>query len=122
MFAGTAVIAKDLPANEVNEIKMACVDYVEGFYNADMVKLKRSVHPALMKRSVSLDLLTYEKLAELSMRQSWGKPRSITVEVYDISGIIAAAKIRSSFINYVHLLKVDGKWQILDVLWDYPKD
>jgi hypothetical protein len=47
--------------------------------------------------------------------------RNIVIEVLDISGDIASARIFSvQFNDYVHLMKRDGRWTLLNVLWHPP--
>jgi len=112
--------AKSLNPSEVNAVKKACLDYVEGFYESDANRMKNGIHPLLVKRDAKLNQMTRDELVSIATGKTWSKPDGgISVDVYDISGNIAAARIISEYVDYVHLLKVNGKWQIVNVLWDF---
>jgi hypothetical protein len=104
-------------------IKQACMDYVEGFYQADIARIETGVHPGLVKRAVSgnkLSDMTRQDLITNSIAYRTKVP-PITVEVLDVfeKGNIAVAKITSGFVDYAQLAKIDGKWQVVNVLWAF---
>jgi hypothetical protein len=44
------------------------------------------------------------------------------IDIYDIYGQIATAKLETqyfNFIDYFHLGKINGKWQIVNIIWVY---
>ena len=52
-----------------------------------------------------------------------GKPciRRMRITVYDVLDQTATAKLVAEWgIDYMHLAKFDGKWMIVNVLWQSP--
>jgi hypothetical protein len=116
-------------------IEKAILNYVEAFYEADTAKAYESVARDLAKRGYyTRDAqnveakMTFEQLVNLARRWKNGvnitadSPRKITV--FEVLDKIASAKVEAHWgIDYFHLAKTDGKWTIINVLWqEYPKD
>lgn len=104
---------------DVEGIKAACLDYVEGFYEADKARMERGVHPDLVKRRLKENTIvemTRPQLIEVSGRFHRAKPE-IKVEVLDVFKEIAMAKVTSDFVDYAQLGKVDGRWKVINVIW-----
>jgi hypothetical protein len=94
--------------------------------------MRSALHPALSKRTPSQaggPDLTLEEDTAASMVASAGRgPRPQyehwqDVEVLDVSSDIATAKVRSQpFVEYVHLARFDGRWLIVNTLYqDAPR-
>lgn len=113
-------------------VEAAVRDYVEGIYNVQPERIVRSVHPALTKRGSwrpedskeyrTASLMSYEQLVELA--GSWnvderqGKDLAYSIEVQDVLDVTASAKLSAKWgIDYMHLMKTDGTWKIIHVLW-----
>ncbi|HYU76158.1 MAG TPA: nuclear transport factor 2 family protein [Ktedonobacteraceae bacterium] len=112
-------------------VKQAVLDYVEGVYEADLTKIMRSVHSDLAKRGFfnkegetgySISPMTFPQLLDLA--KSYNKNSRIPhdaakeVIVYDALDQIASAKLIAWWgIDYMHLAKYDGKWMVVNVLW-----
>lgn len=121
---------------EVDKVKAACTDYIEGFYEGDEAKLKRSLSPNLlkfgyMKRKgseifASAGQMTYDEALAYARgvkeKQRFPKadaPRE--VEIFEVSDHIASAKVTAWWgFDYMLLAKKDGKWMIEQVLWQGP--
>ena len=114
-------------------IERAVLNYVEAFYEADTTKAYESVASDLAKRGyyvrnnqVVEAKMTFEQLVSLAQR--WKNSQNITpaspkkVTVLDVLDKTASAKVEAQWgIDYLHLGKVNGKWKIINVLWqDYP--
>ena len=117
-------------------VQQAALDYVEGLYLADATRIERSVHPQLQKRGFWRDnatapwgpqeTMTFEQLVNLSKTWNAKKTRDTTikkVEVYDVADQTASAKVTAMWgIDYLHLAKYDGRWKIINILWQaHPK-
>ena len=118
------------------QIDKACLDYIEGFYEGDTVKLIRSLKPSLYKfgywknktssnydpdgRMTFRQALDYAK--KVMEKKSFAKPDAPKkIEVLDIMNTIAAAKVTAWWgVDYILLAKQDGKWMIEQVLWEGP--
>ena len=117
-------------------VQQAALDYVEGLYEADVTRIERSVHPQLQKRGFWRDnvtapwgpqeTMTYEQLINLTKTWNAKKTRDTTikkVEVYDVVDQTASAKVTAMWgIDYLHLAKYQGRWKIINILWQaHPK-
>ncbi|HMK04216.1 MAG TPA: nuclear transport factor 2 family protein [Ferruginibacter sp.] len=117
------------------KIERACLDYIEGFYEGDTVKLSRSIKPSLYKfgywknKSGAYDPdghMTFQqakdyakKVADKKNFAKEGSPKK--VEVLDIMNSIASAKVTAWWgVDYILLSKQNDKWMIEQVLWEGP--
>lgn len=108
------------------------LDYIEGFYNGDVARMERSLHPELAKRIAYVDPATERsRIAEMSalrlIQFTRGKQERPTpkaeqqkdVSILDLFGNAASVKIvAASWVDYLHLTKFNGRWQIINVLWE----
>jgi len=130
LLIATSLFAQD----EKKAIEKAILNYVEAFYEADTTKAYESVIADLAKRGyyqkgseVVEAKMSFEQLVRLAKR--WKATQNITSEspkkitVFDMLDKIATAKVEALWgIDYFHLAKVNGKWMIVNVLWqDHPK-
>jgi hypothetical protein len=129
IVAGQATTAAN--PDESALIKQAMLDYVEGVYEVDPKKIERSVHPDLAKRgfyvkrgetAYSQAPMTFTELVELSKRYyaktkpPQNAPKEIVI--FDRLDQTASAKLTAAWgIDYMHLAKYEGKWMIVNVLW-----
>ena len=126
--------AKAQTSQDEKLIREAISNYVEAFYQGDTLRAHQSVAKDLAKRGyytnngqVQEAKMSYEQLIKLS--QTWKNNQNITAQtprkitVFEILDKIATAKVEVKWgIDYFHLAKVDGKWVIINVLWqEYPK-
>ncbi len=120
--------------DEKEAVRQAVLDYVEGVYNIEPARIERSVHPELSKLgfyrpnekvTYSAGRMSYEKLIEVA--KTWNKagklpanaPKEITI--FDVQDQTASAKLVAQWgTDYFHLAKYDGKWKIVNVLWQSP--
>jgi pyruvate/oxaloacetate carboxyltransferase len=119
---------------EQEAVKQAVLDYVEGVYEMSPARIERSIHPDMAKRGFfikkgetvySPHTMTFPQLVELSKNYNKDghvpKDAPKDVVVYDISDQTASAKLTAVWgIDYMHLAKYDGKWKIINVLWQTP--
>ena len=116
-------------------VERAVLDYVEGFYEGDTVKLVRSVHPEVTKYGfwIPRDSTRYsgepmpfaEFMSYANSVRRRGQPPPANapkrVEVYDVNDQIASAKLTAWWgIDYLLLAKYEGRWMIRQVLWQSP--
>jgi hypothetical protein len=116
-------------------VRQAALDYVEGVYNVDPSRIERSVHPKLAKvgfyRPPADDAyrpgsaMTFERLVEVAKNYNKeGKlpkdaPKEVTI--LDVLDQTASVKLVAEWgVDYMHLAKFDGKWMIVNVLWQSP--
>jgi peroxiredoxin len=104
----------------------ACHDYVEGWYGGKPERMARSLHPDLAKRSLrnqdGKDVLwrvTRDDLLKKTSPTEMGPNARIGVTLLDVGEKIATAKIVSPrFVDYVHFVRQDGRWLIVNVVWE----
>jgi hypothetical protein len=112
-------------------VRQAALDYVEGIYTVDPARIERSVHQDLAKRGFWRKpqdkaygpqlTMTYEQLVNLA--RTWNKDgkqdTSIKkVDVLEVLDQTAVAKVTASWgIDYMHLAKYDGRWKIINIVW-----
>ena len=112
-------------------VKEAVLDYVEAIYEIDPSRIERSVHPELAKRGFYIDNgyqevpMTFDQLVDLAGK--YNKDGKIPddapkeVEILDLLDKTASVKLTAHWgIDYMHLAKYDGKWMIVNVLWQSP--
>jgi hypothetical protein len=112
-------------------IKQTALDYIEGWYEGNAERMERALHPELAKRIVRSDARGRNSLGQMGAmtlvqftRAGEGKStpkekQQKDVTVLDIFGNSASAKIiASDWIDYLHLAKWNGRWVIVNVLWE----
>ena len=121
---------------EKDAVRQAALDYIEALYQVDSSRIERSVHPDLSKRGFYRETgadaykpgtMTYQQLYDLAGR--WNKNGQVKkdapkeVIVLDVLDQTASVKVVAQWgIDYMHLAKYDGKWKIINVLWQsHPK-
>ena len=112
-------------------VKSAVNDYVLALYHAEPQRIERSVDTTLRKvgyfeyegEAQNHVPMTYQQLYDLA--GTWNEkgdkiddnsPKEI--EIYDVSSKTASAKLTVVWgIDYMHLSKVDGRWKIMNIIW-----
>lgn len=118
-------------AADSNAIRQAALDYIEGYYEGDGARMERALHPELAKRIVRTNEQGRSQLGQMSAmslvvgtRAGGGKDTPIAnrrkdIKIFDIYRSAASAKIDASdWIDYLHLAKWNGRWVIVNVLWE----
>jgi hypothetical protein len=114
-------------------IRQTALDYIEGYYEGDTARMERSLHPTLAKRIAYSDAGAdgRSQLAEMSAmaltqftRDKAGRPtpraeQQNDITVFEVLGNAASARIvASTWIDFLHLSKFNGRWVIVNVLWE----
>ncbi|MCG3163005.1 MAG: hypothetical protein JMDDDDMK_04378 [Acidobacteria bacterium] len=129
LAAGTACAQTDA---DREAIKQTALDYIEGFYNGDAARMERSLHPDLAKRIVRTNpgtgqsVLNHMTAAQLiqAARTMESRPtpkdkQRKDVTILDLYENAASVKIvANDWIDYLHEAKFDGRWVIINVLWE----
>lgn len=126
---GTAT-AQDTEADK-SAIKETTLNYIEGWYEGNPERMEKALHSDLTKRGVQVlpqtgnTILGYASKSNMVeyTRAGFGKlppeERNIQVKILDIDGNMASVKaISVKFIDYIQMAKCDGKWLIVNVLWE----
>lgn len=98
-------------------------DYFEGWFDGDVERMDRALHPDLVKRwsrDVS-KITTKERMLELTAAgegREDGVDRTLEIEVDDVFEDIATARVRSAvYHEYVQLVRAEDGWKIANTLW-----
>ena len=114
------------------------MNYIEGYYQADAVRMEKALHPELVKRTIrkgpegtefvngmGKTLLVFA--TKMNKNEKLLNPEEAfkaEVIIYDIEDNYATVKITNNqygFFDYAHLYKWEGEWKIMNVLWGmYP--
>ena len=123
-----------LAADDRKAVERAVLDYVEAVEQAKPELIERSVHTELAKfgfhrkdpgAEFRVIPMTYESLVELAanFKKEGYVPDNPThsVEIFEVLDQTASVKLTAFWgIDYMHLAKYDGKWKIVQVLWQSP--
>jgi len=116
---------------EIDEeaIRSVARAYLESWLDGDGERMRGAIHPDLAKRG--LDYAADRRpsgvhhLTAEYMEQSAAKgprpqfARTCEITVLDVADSIASAKVVSEpFVDYLHLTKLDGRWSIVNVLYE----
>ena len=111
-------------------IVATALDYAEGYYGGEPQRMMRALSPYLSKRGLmtrpGVPTFLLQMNADTLIDASNGvklapAERHITTEVMHVNHEIASARVfTAQFNDYLHLVKRNGAWQILNVLWRPP--
>src|SRR5688500_7796282 len=136
VFLGAAIVAappaRATQADDAAAITATALDYIVGYYNGDAARMERAVHPDLAKRIVRVNRSTgkgtvdnmgaTELIGITRSREGKATPagkQQKDVTVLDVFGNAATVKVvASDWIDYLHVSKIDGRWVIVNVLWE----
>lgn len=132
LAAVPAPAARAQTAADTTGIRGAALDYAEGWYTGDGDRMARAVHPELVKRILVTDTATGRAFVQTmgasalvnGARRGYGKStpaerQQKDVRILDVFGNAAVAKVvMADWIDYLQLVKADGRWQIVNVLWE----
>jgi hypothetical protein len=112
-------------------VRATALDYIEGWYSGDAVRMTRALHPELAKRIMLTDTLGNFWIRDMGAtelirgtRTGGGTrtpvaDRKTEVRILDIFQNAASVRIDAGgWIDYLHLVRWHGQWVILNVLWE----
>ncbi len=124
-------MAKAQSAADAEAIKQTALDYIEGWYEGNPERMERALHPELAKRIVRTSKEGMSNLNQISAmtlvqytRRGGGKntpkeKQQKDVTILDVFENAASVKIvASDWIDYLHMAKWNGRWVIVNVLWE----
>jgi hypothetical protein len=112
-------------------IRQTALDYIEGWYEGNAERMERAVHPDLAKRIINADQRGRSALGHQSAmtlvantRRGGGKDtppaqQRKDVRILDVFGNTASVRVDAgAWIDYLHIAKWNGRWVIVNVLWE----
>lgn len=129
LAAFTAVSAQADAEREA--IKRTALNYAEGWYEGNADKMESALSPDLAKRiarsnaqgQTRLDQMTAMALVQ-GTRGGFGKQTPAAeqqkdVTILDMLGGASTVKLEMrDWVDYMHVAKINGKWLIVNVLWE----
>lgn len=113
-------------AEDLQAIRQAALDYVEGWYAGDAARMEVALHPDFVKRvirdnrvfsSTTKDMVDYTRQGG---GRSYAGPQNNIITILDVYNEIATVRAESAeYIDYLHIGKVKGKWVLINALWAY---
>jgi hypothetical protein len=126
------VMPTDSTPDDEAAIVHAALDYFEGWFEGDAVRMERALHPELAKRSIGqlssdderLETITRQQMIDATAsgegRRRDPGDRRIEVDVEHIHGKIASVTVRSAvYVEYLQLVRTRDAWRIVNALWQY---
>jgi hypothetical protein len=112
-------------------IKACVLDYLEGWFTSDAARMERALHPSLFKCRLQplpgtdaeiLDIVDASALITYTAHnQAWVEGKEGVKEMkilYNDGRIAVVHAVSDGFYDVCGLIKVDGRWKLLQVLWD----
>ena len=120
----------DGAAAEVDRLAIVetATDYIQGWLDGDVERLRRCLHPDLAKRTVdgsgrsgepSIRTTTQPMMLEFTAAGGGtDQHQGFEIEVLDHYGDIATVVVRSApYVDFLHVARLGDRWQIVNVLW-----
>ena len=114
-----------------DEVTRVVLDYFEGWFDGDVARMRRALHPELAKRTLGPDgsaaatlrTTTARRMLDLTAsgegRREDPGDRRIEVEVEDMHETIANVTVRSAvYREYLQLARTGDGWKIVNALWE----
>lgn len=116
------------------DIKQVALDYIESQHNLKPDQFERAAHPRMVKRTFWTNKTTQKEY----LRETFTDAMVLLAETYNIKGdkfpehpkkdvvildiydkTASVKLIADDWIDYMHIVKLNGKWQIVNVLWQF---
>ena len=110
-------------------VHQAALDYVTAVYESRPELIERSVSKDLTKvgfmrqkdGSYGRALMTYQQLLDVARDWNKDKNRDLSIKDVKVGEVLdhtATATVRASWgIDFMQLAKIDGRWQIINIVW-----
>lgn len=118
---------------DIEGIIQASQDYAEGWFTADGERMRRCLHPDLVKRTIMRDprqgIWELRRPADAQMMVAFTQEgggsdapeseRTYEITILDVFRHIATVKVLSHpYMDYLHIAKINDRWLIVNVLWE----
>ena len=126
-----AAPARAQTAADSAAIRTTALDYIDGWWEGSAERMERAVHPDLAKRIINTDargraVLGHQSAMTLvqNTRRGGGREtppaeRRSDVRILDVFGNTASVRVDAgAWVDYMHIAKWNGRWVIINVLWE----
>ena len=127
------IAATPATAAERDAIDATVADYYLGWYDGDPERMARALHPDLAKRGWLVEETgghalsgdTFESMVEFTRagrgRRSDPAERRYEIRAIEVHDDIASACVYAvPYVDFLHLVRTDDGWRILNALWRKP--
>lgn len=115
-------------AEDVEAVRTAALDYIEGYVQGDAERHARAYHPECVKRRFVVDEETgIDELSVLSPRVMTDYAAVVGADfadsefeiiIDDIYDDIASVRVYSSrWVDFLHVVKARGQWKLFHATW-----
>ncbi|MEO9870800.1 nuclear transport factor 2 family protein [Ekhidna sp.] len=134
LFFGSTSYINAQTSQDSLDIKQVALDYIESQHNVKPEQFERAAHPRMVKRT----FWTNKKAKKEYLRETFKDGMVLLAATYnengdkfpenpkkdviilDVYDKVASVKlIADDWIDYMHIVKLNGKWQIVNVLWQF---
>ncbi len=118
-----------VPSNE-DAVRSVVMDYMEGWFEGDASRMKRVLHPELVKRCRgiegddpdALETLSAQEMIEATAdgegRREDAADRRIEIRTDHLSGGIASVQcFCHRYVDLLHLIDMPDGWKIVNAAW-----
>ena len=112
-------------------VEKCILNYIENFFENNFEKMNESLHPRLTKRGFNPDgtlsadfppqklkeLLS--KKAKFEIKHQYNIVKDIKIYGNMASATLTTGYPKSRWTEYIHLLKKEDKWKIINVFWEF---
>ena len=118
---------------DLEAITAVARDYVEGWFDGDEARMRRCLHPELVKRTIYQDPTTGDwqlgRPADAEMMVGWtrdgeGRTAVAAERVFEIviekvfRHLASVSVLSSPYMDLLHVAKIGDHWLIANVLWE----
>jgi ketosteroid isomerase-like protein len=117
--------------DDKDAVRQVVLDYFEGWFDGDVSRMDRALHPDLVKRSgrrnstETIPITTKAEMLEFTRQGRGGADRGsghLDIEVVDIHKDIATVVVQGGvYHEYLHLVRAGDDWKIANALWAYSE-
>ena len=118
------------------DIKQVALDYIESQHNMKPEQFERAAHPRMVKRTFWVDKKSQKEYLRETFRDAMillaetynqngdrfpkdPKKEVVILDVYDKTASVKL--IADDWIDYMHIVKLNGRWQLVNVLWQFKE-
>ena len=118
---------------DLEAITAVARDYVEGWFDGDEARMRRCLHPELVKRTVYRDPVTgawsLGRSADAEMMAGWTRAGDGRTEVAEdrafeiviertFRHLASVSVLSSPYMDLLQIAKIGDRWLIANVLWE----
>ena len=129
LMVGLAPTVRAQSAADSAAIRATALDYIDGWYTNNPVRMERALHPHLAKRLVWADSTGKSHLVDLTalelIQGTKAHPpvpasdRRDDVTILSTFGNAAMVRIEATeWVDFLQVIKWNGSWKIINVVWE----